>query len=211
MKRFRGWLLLGPTGSGKTPLGELLEERGLHGRRYVHFDFGQNLRDAAARGEPDEVVSLADVAFVRELLRTGALLEDQDFPLAERILRAFLRRKEVGADTCVVFNGLPRHVNQAEALSRMIAMECVVQLRCTAETVRTRIAANAGGDRALRTDDHAEDIARKLSIYERRTMPLVTYFQQQRVPLIRLDVGNTDRAEDLRQALCTKLRGNSTS
>ncbi|MCX7427258.1 MAG: hypothetical protein NTW96_16720 [Planctomycetia bacterium] len=37
-------LLLGPTGSGKTPLGDLLERRGLGGRRCVHFDFGAHLR-----------------------------------------------------------------------------------------------------------------------------------------------------------------------
>jgi hypothetical protein len=37
-------LPLGPTGSGKTPLGDYLEERGLFGRRCVHFDFGEKFK-----------------------------------------------------------------------------------------------------------------------------------------------------------------------
>ncbi|MCS7305155.1 MAG: nucleoside monophosphate kinase [Thermoguttaceae bacterium] len=41
---YKGILLLGPTGSGKTPLGQLLAHRGIWGRRCVHFDFGYWLR-----------------------------------------------------------------------------------------------------------------------------------------------------------------------
>lgn len=41
-------VLMGPTGIGKSPLGELLERRGLQGLRCFHFDFGANLRAIAA-------------------------------------------------------------------------------------------------------------------------------------------------------------------
>ncbi len=47
MKIPKAILLLGPTGSGKTPLGQALEKKGLAGRRCVHFDFGANLREIA--------------------------------------------------------------------------------------------------------------------------------------------------------------------
>ena len=42
--RHRALLLLGPTASGKTPLGKLIEERGLWDFRWVHFDFGAQMR-----------------------------------------------------------------------------------------------------------------------------------------------------------------------
>lgn len=42
-------LLLGSTGSGKTPLGDLIERRGLRGVRCLHFDFGVNLRKIVDR------------------------------------------------------------------------------------------------------------------------------------------------------------------
>jgi len=41
-------LLVGPTGAGKTPLGEWLQLHGLWGRRCHHFDFGTNLREVAS-------------------------------------------------------------------------------------------------------------------------------------------------------------------
>ena len=47
MIRQPGILLLGPTGSGKTPLGDRLQIRDLWGRRCHHFDFGVRLRDVA--------------------------------------------------------------------------------------------------------------------------------------------------------------------
>ncbi len=61
-------LLLGPTGLGKTPLGLLLEARGLAGHRCVHFDFGDNLRQAVARYQPDDILSREDIEFLRHVL-----------------------------------------------------------------------------------------------------------------------------------------------
>ena len=46
-------LLLGPTGAGKSPLGDWLEARGLWGRPCHHFDFGANLRAIVAAGPSD--------------------------------------------------------------------------------------------------------------------------------------------------------------
>ena len=83
-------VLLGPTGAGKTPLGDLLAERGLNGRRCVHFDFGENLRAVVARAQPDAVVSPQDIALLRRVLDSGALLEDREFPIAQRVLTSFL-------------------------------------------------------------------------------------------------------------------------
>lgn len=39
-------LLVGPTGSGKSPPGDLLAKRGFLGRRAHHLDFGSALRSA---------------------------------------------------------------------------------------------------------------------------------------------------------------------
>ncbi|MEE8450650.1 MAG: hypothetical protein V3R99_02015 [Thermoguttaceae bacterium] len=73
--RNRAALLLGPTGAGKTPLGRLIEQRGLWGVRCLHFDFGDNLREVVRRNRPDdspERVS-SKLAIFRE--RTTPLLQ----------------------------------------------------------------------------------------------------------------------------------------
>jgi adenylate kinase family enzyme len=58
-------LLLGPTGSGKTPLGQVLEERGLWGHTCMHFDFGANLREIVACNKPDGPIGAEDITLLR--------------------------------------------------------------------------------------------------------------------------------------------------
>ena len=188
-------LLLGPTGSGKTPLGQLLHQRGLSGRRCLHFDFGENLRQVVERDCPDAILSPDDLKFLREVLHTGALLEDEDFPIAERVLQSFLARSGAGHDTLLVLNGLPRHVGQAEALGPLVDVHTVVSLVCAAEVVLRRIAANAGGDRAGRTDDQQADVRRKLSLYAKRTAPLVDYYRNRGARVVEVAVSAEMTAE----------------
>jgi len=93
-------LLLGPTGSGKTPLGEMLQARGLgDGRRCVHFDFGDRLRRIAAGQLGVDELTGADLEFIGDVLDHGALLEDEHFHVAEKILRAFINQADRG-NTC---------------------------------------------------------------------------------------------------------------
>jgi adenylate kinase family enzyme len=185
---FNCMLLLGPTGSGKTPLGDQLQTNGLLGGRCVHFDFGQNLREIAARTEPDSVVSAEDMAFIQRVLHRGDLLEDRDFPLARRVLKSFLERLEVDHRTLVVLNGLPRHAGQAAALEEHARMRLVVRLSCSADDVQNRIASNIAGDRTGRPDDSPAEIARKLAIFQQRTAPLVEFYRSRGVSIVELRV-----------------------
>jgi adenylate kinase family enzyme len=181
-------LLLGPTGSGKTPLGQRLEALGWSGRRCVHFDFGDHLRRVAAQDDPQFSVSPDDVRFIRRLLESGALLEDKDFPLAERIVSSFLKRHQVGQDKLVVLNGLPRHIGQAMAMAEIVDVKMVVCLDCSPETILDRIAANIGGDRSHRTDDDVSAIEHKLAIYSQRTTALIDHYQAIGAKVVRVEV-----------------------
>ena len=96
MSRPEAILLLGPTGSGKTPLGEMLEARGLGGCACAHFDFGDRLRRIAAGQLEIDGLTPADRAFLVDVLERGALLEDKHFPIAEKILQAFIAETRHG-------------------------------------------------------------------------------------------------------------------
>lgn len=184
-------LLVGPTGSGKTPLGQMLEERGWQGRDCVHFDFGEHLRRAVASGPSDGLLNDQEHAFLTKIVNSGALLEDRDFPIAERIFREFLQPIEHrDKSPWIVLNGLPRHEGQAVAISSHVNIRYVVQLRCAPDVVHARIATNRGGDRAGRTDDAIADIEKKLQIYDQRTAPLIDYLQHKQAAIITLDVTN---------------------
>ncbi len=203
-------VLLGPTGSGKTPLGELLHSRGLWGQRCFHFDFGAQLRALAAGSNsslqtsaaivPDEFTA-EEIAFVREVLSRGALLEDQHFPLARKILRRFMARSGIGADDWLVLNGLPRHVGQAQRLAELLEVRAVVELNCPADVVLHRLRSNIGGDRQGRQDDDPASALHRVQIYLQRTAPLVEYYRNLGVPIVRLPVGPESTAEQLWEAV----------
>lgn len=196
-------LLLGPTGAGKTPLGDCLQQRGIWGKRCAHFDFGSQLRSAAER-RASAVLTAADVALIRGVLQAGRLLEDGEFPVARAILQQFLLENCIDDKTWVVLNGLPRHTGQAEALSDVLRVVAVVELRCSAETVLTRIRSNAGGDRSGRTDDDLESVRRRLVVYEERTRPLTEYYASRGVPVLPLPVGPATQPDELVALLETK-------
>lgn len=197
MKRPSAILLVGPTGSGKTPLGEELERRGLGGRCCRHFDFGAQLR-AVVGGSPPPGLSARDIEFLRGVLDRGALLEDEHFPIAETILQAFLTAHP--ADR-VVLNGLPRHVGQSKDVDRLVDVEVVVELQCSAQVVLERIRTNAGGDRADRIDDDLDAIRHKLAIFTDRTAPLIEHYRARGARIVSIPIAADTTAETAWQAL----------
>jgi len=176
-------------------LGEWLEENGLWGRRCFHFDFGANLRQAAEQGRG--VLTDGELEVVRDVLKTGALLENENFPIAEKILRGFAEARGIRPDDLLVLNGLPRHAGQADDVDRIVDMRAVVVLECSANVVRERIRTNAGGDRAGRTDDSPAAVANKLWIFEERTRPLLDHYRAKRVRVITVPVGPTTGPADM--------------
>jgi adenylate kinase len=189
-------LLLGPTGAGKSPLGDWLEKNTFRGRRCHHFDFGENLR-AAVASQLAGAFNPEEIRFLRRVLEEGALLEDEYFHLAARIFDGFVARKNVQATDLVVLNGLPRHLQQARALDEKITVVGLVQLDCEAGTVSERLRRNSGGDRAQREDDSEALVARKLAIFEERTRPLLNYYMEQSAAILKVQVGVETRPAEI--------------
>lgn len=206
MDRHEAILLIGPTGSGKTPLGDLLEERGLppSGRRCVHFDFGRELRRIAR--EDDSLFDADEVAFIRDVLEEGALLENEHFHVAEKILTAFLAGRlgpQAGIrdpqSALVVLNGLPRHVGQAADVDRIVDIRAVIRLNCTPEIVLERIRTNAGGDRVRRADDDLAAVRSKLALFAERTKPLLAHYAARGATALEIEVTANTVPETVRE------------
>jgi len=196
-EHLRAILLVGPTGSGKTPLGECFERRGWRGHCCAHFDFGAQLRCVASGESVPDCLSIADRVFVGEVLQSGALLEDEQFQIAEKILRFFAAQREVGKDGYLLLNGLPRHVGQAADVDRVAGVELVIHLQCTPEMVRHRIRIDAGGDRAGRVDDDDRLVARKLEIFRKRSAPLLDHYCRLGVPVEEVEVTEKTEPEQI--------------
>jgi adenylate kinase len=196
-------LLIGPTGSGKTPFGHWLEVQGIAGSRCRHFDFGENLRKVVVAGPPD--FTPEETAFIREIVRTGALLEDSTFPLALRILDSFCCRNNINEGDILIMNGLPRHTGQAAAMVSGIRFVAVVQLQCSAAVVLERLAKNSGGDRSSRTDDGLSLVHRKLAVFEQRTAPLIDFYHERKIPILRFPIEVQTDPEDVFRGIGDEL------
>jgi adenylate kinase family enzyme len=205
------WLLVGPTGAGKTPLGRLLEGKGAAGRRCFHFDFGAELRAVAASPERASSLSPAEVEVIRRSLATGALLEDHEFPIALKVLRAFAREKGLREDDRLILNGLPRHIGQARMMEDVVRVQVVISLEAAPEVVRERILLDTGGDRVERPDDELHAIRQKLVIFRMRTLPLVEYYENREVPVVRLTVRAKMTAADMYGAVLDLVKKSSIS
>ncbi len=188
-------LLLGPTGAGKTPLGQLMERCGLWGLPCLHFDFGHELRQSAQ--EEKAVLDDNEREIVVHMLETGALLEDEHFYIARKLLDNFILRNKADTRTLVVLNGLPRHEGQADHIKEMLRVIAVISLKCAPETVMRRIDSNAGGDRIGRIDDSLGEIKRKLEIFNKRTAPLLEYYRRCHAGVIEVEAGPLSSAAEM--------------
>lgn len=169
-------LLIGPTGTGKTPLGGCFEEHGIQGQVCFHFDFGNELRTIAGLEHPPEGFSREEHAFIKDVLYRGLLLENKHFHIAEKIIYAFTERHKLKENDIMVLNGLPRHIDQAKDMAGIVIVGAVIVLECTADKILKRIEGNTGGDRSGRTDDSPEMVNKKLKIFHERTAPLIDYY-----------------------------------
>src|SRR5512147_2884477 len=157
-------LLIGPTGSGKSPLGDILESRGFLGRSSHHLDFGSELRSAVS-GIGASSYTLEEQEFIGGVLERGLLLENEHFVLARKIIGLFLEHSRFGRGDVMVLNGIPRHEGQARDVASVATVLSLVVLDCSVESVVRRIEENTGGDRTGRVDDERALVDRKLRIY----------------------------------------------
>ena len=197
-------LLLGPTGCGKTPLGQHLEAHGFRGHRCAHFDFGAELRRAAAAQPAASDLAETQHATILHALRTGALLEDRDFPIAATLLCRFVAERQLGPDDRLILNGLPRHIGQAAALDKLLCIETVLSLEATPEVIHRRISSNSGGDRVGRTDDALPAVTARLNTFRQRTIPLLDHYRARGANILAVPVDEQTTPE----AILRRLDGN---
>lgn len=178
-KKYKAMLLLGATGAGKTPLGQQMEVMDLWWNNYFHFDFGEQLRQAVK--DESTVLDAEEKARIKDILENNELLEDKDFPIAQKLLLKFIETRKIGEDEddVIVLNGLPRHLGQANALNDIVDIKFIIFLNCPPGVAHERIKYNYGGDRTDRVDDTYEEVKKKIEIFYDQTFPLIEFYRAQ--------------------------------
>lgn len=190
-------LLLGPTGAGKTPLGEIAEASGLAGIPCRHFDFGAHLR--SMQQSPPKNISAEARRIIAEVLQQSRLLEPHEDFVACEILQQWIR--ELPPETIVVLNGLPRTIAQAMKLQQYLRVRMVIQLTADDQTILARIRHNSGGDRTHRQDDDTTAVKKRLAAYRERTMPLLDHYASLGIPIQKCPVDCETTPQDVWQMI----------
>lgn len=193
-------LLIGPTGSGKSPLGNLLAQKS----EWHHFDFGDHLR-AIANGD-SHGLSDEESAYVKHLVDTHALFPQDKLFIVQRIMDH--ARATHAQAPGIILNGMPRTVEQADALEMNVVG--VVELICKPDVVAQRVSRRYAGktsDHAGRSDDTPKAIRKKLEIYERSTRTLMDYYRAKSVPVIKIPVKVDTTENDLLPKLIEFMEG----
>ena len=160
-------ILLGPPGAGKgTQARKLVEERGLQ-----QLSTGDMLRAARTSGT--------------EMGRRVAEVMDRGELVTDEIVIGLIREKLAEKGTGFIFDGFPRTLAQADALSQLLAeagmtLTAVIELRVDDEALVGRIVKRAeetlAAGQAVRRDDTPEVFADRLREYYKKTAPLLGYY-----------------------------------
>lgn len=158
-------VIFGAPGSGKGTQSERLIDRyGLH-----HISTGELLRDNIARGT--ELGKIAD-----SYISKGQLIPDD---LMVEVLAQIFKEHPEQAAKGVIFDGFPRTIAQAEALSEMLKqygteVHAVIGLEVDEDELIRRMLER--GEASGRSDDNIDTIRQRLEVYHSQTAPLRDYY-----------------------------------
>ncbi len=158
-------VIFGAPGSGKGTQSERLIDT--YGMR--HISTGELLRDHINRGT--KLGKVADVYISKGLLIPDELMID--------VLADTLRNDPEYIERGVIFDGFPRTIPQAEALSELLKelgteIHAVVGLEVDEDELVKRMLER--GKSSGRADDNIDTIRKRLEVYHKQTSPLKTYY-----------------------------------
>lgn len=213
-------VFLGPPGSGKGTMAEMLAERG----GLAHISTGDMLRAAVKRGT--------------ELGRKAKSYMDQGELVPDELIVAMVGERLDADDVReagFILDGFPRNLNQGtrldEALGRIgLTLDRVLLFEAPVETIVERLTGRrvcrscgriyhvrfippkiggvcdeCGGELYQRDDDREETIRNRLVVYERETAELVSYYGDKDL-LTRLDA-SLPREQAFDRLLAVAARG----
>lgn len=183
-------VLMGPPGSGKGTIAEILIEK----FNLPHISTGNILRNAVSKG--DEFGKQ-----LQKMMDAGDLISDE---IVDEILKKRITEdNELGA---FILDGYPRHIGQAEKLIKLVDLDEIVVVNISDENIIKRLAGRRTcpkcgatyhieyippkvegicdicGTKLIRRADE-EKIKHRLALYHKETEPVIDFFRQKGIKI----------------------------
>ncbi|MCG8452629.1 MAG: adenylate kinase [Spirochaetales bacterium] len=178
-------IFLGPPGAGKgTMASKVKAAMGI-----PHISTGELFRDNVSR---QTELGLQ----VKSIMDRGDLVPDD---LTVAMVKERLERPD--AEKGYILDGFPRTIPQAEALAKIVELDCVVNFSCSDEELIRRLTGRRqcpkcgriyhiafmppkaegvcdddGATLSIRADDTLEAVQNRLEVYEAATKPLISWY-----------------------------------
>ncbi len=176
-------ILLGPPGAGKGTMAAKIKEH----FGFLHLSTGDMLRAEMKNG-----TELGKMA--KSYIDEGKLVPDS-------VIIGMVKNRLESTEGGILFDGFPRTVEQAKALSEIAKIDAVINLDTTVDVVVGRICSRrlckdcgavystawhsgdtcekCGGPLYIRDDDTEETVVKRFSVYQEQTAPLVAFYEAQ--------------------------------
>jgi adenylate kinase len=204
-------ILIAAPAAGKGTVSKYIEKT----YNYKHLSTGNLLRD--------EIKKESEIGLkVKSIIEKGLLVKDD---VIEEVLNNKLSRMRSN----IIFDGMPRNLNQAKMLDRIlednnINLKYVIFIDIDKETLLDRISTrlicegcastfnknlveslictHCGGNLVSRIDDTEETFLNRYDTFEKETLPLVEYYKDKIVK-----INNNKTLEDLYSTIDSIIKG----
>lgn len=188
-------VIIGPPGSGKGTVSELIETR----LCIPHVSTGEIFREHIEAGDELGVK-------IKDLVEQGKLIPDE---ITEQVIRNRLLQEDVS--TRFLLDGFPRDLEQARFLTHITGVDGVISVDLDDNTIIKRLSARrvcahceetyhlknkppqkegvcdeCNGSLVRRKDDEPEVIRQRLETYHKSTAPVTDFFESKGIPCLEI-------------------------
>lgn len=156
-------ILLGMPGSGKGTISSWMETQ----YKYRQISTGDLLRE-------EKYAQTTLGKQVETIIDTGQLVSDN-------IIIALVKKHvELSLESYegVVFDGFPRTIQQAESLEEIVRINKVIYIEVDEKVVEERLLKRVDESGERRDDDEIDVIKERISVFFKKTQPLIDYYGQ---------------------------------